>query len=343
MGDRLVEYRGAVHIHSRYSDGSGSLRTIIAAARHANLDFVIVTDHNTLRAKRDGWEGWHDGVLVVVGVEISPYNAGHCLALDVRHCAGFKAMSAPKYLASIQAQGGLAFLAHPQGKTIPLFGSRVEAWPDWDLDSFTGIEAWSYMHNWVDGLSLRNLWAALRRPGERVSGPAPEILKRWDDLGRRRRVVAIAGLDVHAKRLPLTWMRVFSYGYLFHTLRTHVLCPPFSGDFQEDRIRLRQALELGRCFLANDLLADSTGFVFQGRISADQVAPMGSEVPWRPGFTLEVVSPHPATIRFLCDGEVLSIQEGREAATGAPRPGVYRAEALLSGRSWVFSNPLYLR
>ena len=68
----LSTYKGAVHIHTRYSDGSGGMGEIIEAAQRAGLDFIVISDHNKLDAKYDGWEGWHDGVLVIAGAEVTP-------------------------------------------------------------------------------------------------------------------------------------------------------------------------------------------------------------------------------------------------------------------------------
>ena len=341
--DQLVEYRGAIHIHSRHSDGTGSMRKIITAARRAGLNFIIVTDHDTVRGKREGWEGWHDGVLALVGVEVSPTGGGHCLAWGVRHCAGFKTKTPREYLAIIQGQGGEAFLAHPQGKDTLILRRRIEKWADWNLDTFSGIEAWSYMHNWVAGLRLSDLWRAIRRPEERITGPAPEVLQRWDELGRRRRVAAIAGLDIHAQRVPFTWVRVFSYSYLFRTLRTHVLLPPFTGRFPEDQARLREGLKEGRCFQANDLVADSTGFSFAGHRAEGRRMEMGEEASWEAGMEIEIATPQEAKIGLVRNGSILCSHVGRRLAARAPAPGVYRAEVFLRGKPWIFSNPLYLR
>ena len=338
-----TEYRGAIHIHSRYSDGSGSVKTIVAAARRTGLDFIIITDHDTVRAKREGWEGWHDGVLVMVGVEISPPGGGHCLAWGVRHCAGIKTKAPREYLGIIGDQCGEAFLAHPQGKDTPFLRGRIERWADWDLDTFAGIEAWSYMHNWVEGLGFKNFVRAMRRPEERITGPTVEVLRHWDEIGRRRRLVGIAGLDVHAQRLPLTWLRIFSYDYLFRTLRTHILTPPFTGRYEEDQRLLREALRTGRCFMADDLPADSTGFVFRGVKADGSVISMGAEVPWQSGVEIEVATPHKAKIGLVHDGRLLCSHVGQRLVGHAPAPGVYRAEVFLEGRPWVFSNPLYLR
>ena len=43
-----LERTGALHIHSRYSDGTGTIEEILSAARGAGLDFVVLTDHDSL-------------------------------------------------------------------------------------------------------------------------------------------------------------------------------------------------------------------------------------------------------------------------------------------------------
>jgi predicted metal-dependent phosphoesterase TrpH len=50
----LQPYRGMIHFHSRYSpDSITSLRRILAVARRHALDFMILTDHDTLRGARE--------------------------------------------------------------------------------------------------------------------------------------------------------------------------------------------------------------------------------------------------------------------------------------------------
>ena len=60
-----------LHMHTRYSDGSGTHADIASAAMKAGLDAVIVTDHNVLV---NGPAGYHkDGtrrVLLMVGEEV---------------------------------------------------------------------------------------------------------------------------------------------------------------------------------------------------------------------------------------------------------------------------------
>ena len=43
-----------VHLHSLYSDGTGTVPEIARAAHRAGVDVVLLTDHDTLEAKRQG-------------------------------------------------------------------------------------------------------------------------------------------------------------------------------------------------------------------------------------------------------------------------------------------------
>ena len=45
----MYEYVGAIHIHSVYSDGTGKIEEIAKAAYDSDLDFIMMTDHNTLK------------------------------------------------------------------------------------------------------------------------------------------------------------------------------------------------------------------------------------------------------------------------------------------------------
>ena len=64
-----------LHMHTRYSDGSGTHKDIAQAAIKTGLDAVIVTDHNVLV---QGLEGYYrngpNRVLLLVGQEIHDQN-----------------------------------------------------------------------------------------------------------------------------------------------------------------------------------------------------------------------------------------------------------------------------
>ena len=343
----MRDLKGCLHVHSTLSDGDDTIDEILAAARDSGLDFVVLTDHCPVPESARGLEGWHDGVLLAVGVEVKA-GLQHCVALGVHDLNGTDDVAAHERLERIKRDGGLVFVAHPSAVRKPLFRTGAPPWTDWSLDSFDGIEIWPYLHDWIRDLRLTNFLSHYRHPDRWISGPEAAILERWDTLGRRRRVVGIGALDNHARRVPFrrfgpALLNIFPHRMAFQTVRTHVLADqPLSGEGQADVAQLYELLAQGRCYVSYDLLADATGFRFEGQRHGERVR-MGDEVPAGAPVELRADAPADATLRLLHDGKPIAAAEGRHLAAQAAEPGVYRVEARLGGRPWVFSNPIYLR
>lgn len=344
----MHDYKGCLHVHSTYSDGHATVPEILDAARDARLDYVVLTDHATLGARDDGLAGWHNGVLLDVGAELEA-GGHHCLALGLEDLSGVarpEGMGAT--FASISARGGLAFVVHPHPVHKPLFDVWVPGWTDWGMDGYAGLEVWPYMHDWIRHLHPWNLFSHCRDPDRWVRGPEPDILGRWDAVGKKRRVVGIGSLDNHAKRIPFKrWgpalLEVLPHRATFCTVRTHVVSEqPFSGDAAADTRLLHRLLAQGQCYFSYDLLADASGFHFEAQQGTVTLR-MGSETAAGKDVTFRVSCPFPACIRLLRDGEAIAVVQGQELGVTANSPGVYRVEATLGGRPWIFSNPIYLR
>src|ERR1043165_362183 len=101
-----------VHVHSPYSDGTATVPDLLSAARTAGADAVLLTDHDTLGARRDGWEGMHDGVFLLVGIEISP-KQGHYLAFGIDDELSHAGRSAGEIAAAVRTAGGSGFAGPP--------------------------------------------------------------------------------------------------------------------------------------------------------------------------------------------------------------------------------------
>jgi hypothetical protein len=335
-----------VHVHSTYSDGTGTVPEIAAAAARNGVDVVLLTDHDTLAAQRRGEEGWHGPTLVLVGEEVSPKGRDHFLAFGIEREIKRNQPSAG-ICASAKEQGGFGFAAHPWSA-----GSQVVkrpgamAWTDIDCEGLEGIEVWSFVTDTLESLrSFGEIFRFLARPGRTLDHPPATNISEWDRLGARRRVVGIAGIDAHqigirvAGHVPL---RLMSYGRSFRYLHTHVLCEELpTGDVEHDRQQVYDALRSGRCYMAVDALAPARGFTFE----ADGLA-MGAEAPAGP-VTLRARTPRPAALRLLRDGTEIAQKDGAYLEHAVSEPGVYRVEALLTAhgreRTWILSNPLYLR
>jgi PHP domain len=298
-----------VHVRSTYSDGTASVPEIIEAAADAEADAVLLTDHDTLQAREDGYEGWHHGVLVLVGIE-----SDHLLAFDD--------LRFPAIESSESAADGEA----------------------------TGIELWSVVAGAAEFCRTpRQLVSFISRPEEAVDQPARRNVEEWDRLCMRRRTVAIGGVGAQQNGNRIRGGTVLSplrNARFFRMLRTHVLCERVpSGDLDSDRRLILGALREGRCYLGRDSLAASRGFRYYAE-GPNGFLPMGGEAP-AASWNLHVRLPLRARIRLIRNGRQIRAATGSSLGVVVKEPGVYRVEAQLQAlgklRTWILSNPIYLR
>ena len=211
--DGFVRVPGVVHVHTTFSDGGGEPAEVIGAARAAGLAFLGITDHNNLDAKP--FEGYRDGVLVLVGSELST-TAGHILGLGIPDPA-FRFSGDPfDGVEDVRDLGGISFAAHPLNPREDLRFSG------WDLPGPWGLELLNGDSEWRRAGARNVLTALLYGLNRRYAllgslGPPEDVLARWDGLLARRDVPGIVGADAHS-RLPLTRSRSIrfpSYEALF--------------------------------------------------------------------------------------------------------------------------------
>jgi hypothetical protein len=332
------------HLHSIYSDGTGTVRQIARAARRARADVVLLTDHDTLEARDRGEEGWYGDVLLLAGTEVSPRRRNHYLAFGLDRPIDHGGLDACGICRAVRAAGGFGFAAHPFSRGSDRFRARAPGMPfeDLDCEALDGVELWSFVND--TGEAVSSIWEMLRflaAPGRALDHPPPRNLRAWDELCRTRRVVALGGVDAHqfGKRIgPVVPLRVMGYHRSFRYIRTHVLCSEeLDGDLAHDREQVYDALREGRCYVAVDSVAPARGFRFE----ADDVA-MGGEAP-AGRRTLRASVPQPARLRLLRDGMEVAGGVGTSLEHEVEEPGVYRVEAYLRERTWILSNPIYLR
>jgi len=98
-----------LHVHTRYSDGNGSIDQVIKIARMKGLNAIAITDHDTtlggLKAQRLASD-----IIVIPGYETAT-DAGHILVLGVR-----KPLKTRNYVDLIEQArdcGAVTILAHP--------------------------------------------------------------------------------------------------------------------------------------------------------------------------------------------------------------------------------------
>lgn len=340
----IYEYKGVIHIHSKYSDGSASVKKIIKIAQDVGLDYVIVTDHNTLGALEDGYEGWHDKVLLLVGEEITPAQKHHYLALDIKERTFGKWLRPKQFTRKVAQEGGMGIIAHPHGAESLFSSIRGRFWQDWSVTDYTGMEVWSYMVDWVTGVNPLNVLYYYLYPHKSITGPHPQTLAKWDEIAQSRHIVGIGSVDAHGKRIPiLPFIKFLPYEYIFKTLRTHILtlAPLPIQSLSKSKQLLYDAIRAGHCFIGYDLLADSTGFSFTGVVNETELLLMGDETNFR-GRTLFIAStPMNAEIRLIRNGEMIKVERGKLLKFETDQPGAYRIEAYYDDKPWIFSNHIF--
>ncbi|HIC88467.1 MAG TPA: hypothetical protein EYP04_03570, partial [Anaerolineae bacterium] len=154
-------YRGDLHSHTCHSDAQGSLADLAAAARTRGLEFVAVTDHNTVSHWSHLAETGGDDLLLIPGEEITTYY-GHANVWGASAWQGFRCRT-PAQMAQVIAAaheaGGLVSLNHPKDTGAPWqFGLELP---------FDCIEVWQEPWPCLNYQSLA-LWDSLLRTGRQI-------------------------------------------------------------------------------------------------------------------------------------------------------------------------------
>jgi len=346
-----------LHMHTRYSDGTGTHKDIANAAIKTGLDVVIVTDHNVLV---NGVEGYYrvgrSRVLLLVGQEVHDQDRdpqkNHLLVFNANRDVAGLADDPQALINGVQEAGGLSFIAHPKDPEAPAFNETDISWEAWDVQGYNGIELWNGLSE-LKTVVPTKLHGAFYAFFPKFIGHAPiqETVQRWDDLmSNGNRVVAVGGSDAHALDMHMGPIHrvIFPYDFHFKTVNTHVFIPePLTGEVLADKKMIYEAIENGHCFVAYDLPAPTRGFVFRAK-GLEHSAIMGDEIPSKGGVTLHIHLPTKADISLIKDGNAIVNWSNQQTLTHATSdPGVYRVEVrrpyLGKKRGWIYSNPIYVR
>ena len=347
------DYAGVIHFHSDYSfDGRISVPEIVRAAKDTNLNFLMLTDHSTLRAGEDGYEGWHDKVLLIVGQEISP-RFNHLLAFGTEKPIivdkNDEEIDPQSYIDQVLEAGGICFIAHPDHEGSALFHVKHYPWRNWYAEGYTGIGIWDFMTDWQN--SLRGYIKALLSfvfPCFFLRGPQPVTLRRWDRLTQTRRVVGIGECDNHAtkRRVGRVSFSVFPFRKAFRFIRTHVLTSsPLTGDGAIDKVSVLDALKKGHVYVAQEYFYPAKGFSLSV-VEGSREATMGDIFLLDREALLDVRVPLRSRIRIVKDGVLFQERIGPSVSCSIRQPGIYRIEVFVNiygmYRPWIFSNPVYV-
>jgi hypothetical protein len=346
-----------IHLHTTFSDGTGKHADLAQAALKAGIDVLIVTDHNVwVQGLEDYYTEAKKRVLLLVGEEIHDQarqpQKNHLLVYGAEKELATFAADPQKVIDQANRGGGISFLAHPYEDALPAFGEADIGWVDWNVRDYTGIELWN---------GLSEIKTRIHHPAQAILfaffpqlmtlGPKKETVDKWDELlSKGRKVVAICGADAHAlkiKKGPLN-RTLFPYEYHFRAINNHLLVEhALTGDLKKDKQTVITAFSRGNSFIGYDLPEPTRGFRFHAQ-GKDSLANMGEEIKLGSGVTLQVKIPKKTTCRLLKDGKTVKVWKDHDICTYlADSPGAYRIECgiryLGKMRSWIISNPIYIR
>ena len=352
----MHELTANLHIHTTYSDGSGTHNQIAEAALQNNLDVIIITDHNILVRDMDRYhQKGKRRLLMLVGEEIHDRTLipakNHMLVIGAGREMSAYGQNPQQLIDQVRKVDGLTFIAHPIDPPLKIFKEEDYSWENWNISNYTGLEIWNgfselktVTHSYLAGIFYAYF------PRFIPHGPLPETLQKWDDLlASGKKIVGVGGSDAHAlhKRLGPLSRIIFPYAYHFQTVNTHLLVDtPLSGDLVLDRGMVMNAFRKGHAFFGNDLPASTNGFRFTAR-GKETFASIGDDIRLDGGLTMQIRLPQKAECVLVKDGKPIKIWRDRDICTHiANQPGIYRVECYLKSlgerRGWIFSNPIYV-
>ncbi|MCD6289614.1 MAG: PHP domain-containing protein [Anaerolineae bacterium] len=174
-------YRGDLHAHTIHSDGRWDLQELLETARSYHLDFVTLTDHNTISELPEIDRASSSDILVMVGMELTTY-WGHALSLGLSQWIDWRVQPGKRSMAKIAQEvmdaGGLFVIAHPAAPGDP---------------KCTGCH-WQYPDVFPGPARLVEVWNG---PWKQDSHNERAVAIWYNWLNEGHRITATAGTDAH--------------------------------------------------------------------------------------------------------------------------------------------------
>jgi hypothetical protein len=259
--------RGGFHVHTKLSDGNGTVEQVAAAAKAAGLQFVVLTDHNDFTPREPAFV---EGVLMVQGVEISTPH-GHLVAFGMR-----TSLDGPRArqegVGAVEAAGGISVLAHPIQKKNP--------WKDPEgARRARGFELYSadtFLRDALRSPFTRLLPAVGAYFGDPLHGLMILVngqqasTERLLELTRERPRLALCSHDAHGQP---------RYRDVFRSLAMYLppsaLPEPLSQEPKAASAQVLRALSGGQALCVFRALGEPGGFALEGPVTEQREARVG--------------------------------------------------------------------
>lgn len=176
--------RGDLHSHTDHSDAAQRIDQLVAAAQRVGLDFLFLTDHNTVSGLAEMMTTTTPTFLAAGGLELTTF-WGHALVLGTREWIDWRIRPGSGAITQIAEQataaGQLFIIAHPQSVGDPECTGCIWRYGEQMPGSARLVEIWN------------GPWA-----GDSYNQRALDLWYDW--LNQGIRIYATAGTDTHGPR-----------------------------------------------------------------------------------------------------------------------------------------------
>jgi hypothetical protein len=155
-------YKGDLHCHTHHSEAQGTLGDVVGAARERGLDFLAITEHNTVSHLGELADHAAAGLLLIPGEEITTYY-GHLNFWGITGWHEFRARTPAQIQQIIDAgrdAGAVVSINHPKEQGPP--------WQGGSVTNLNCIEAWQ-AYWFVNNYQSLHFWDECLRRGERIT------------------------------------------------------------------------------------------------------------------------------------------------------------------------------
>ena len=350
--DGLYDYKGSIHVHSIYSaDARGTIEKIMEDARKAGIDFVILSDHNTLNPLKDKKEGYYNNVLMLVGVEVSSKIGHYLVYSSSKDFINYEINNSLHLYKENNLKEHFTVFCHPFHKRIPI--------KDWSYKGFDALEIFN-MRSERENDSVYELITALfgalvfSNPLNNLIDYPEKSIEKWSELLKERRIFQIGVSDAHSNtkvarkfKIPIP-----SYETVLKSVKTHILTKEkMLGFIDRDRAIVFDCLERGSCYTELGNFFEPAGFMFTAGNSEKEVL-MGGEVDGTVTFAVDIPDNVDCEIVLHNTDRIVHATNNEPMQYTTSEPGAYWVEVFLirkelpflkkARKPWIISNPIFL-
>lgn len=363
--DFYYDYRLSMNIHTNQSIGSEPLSVILAEAKKAKNNFILMTDLNPLLKLPE--DSYLQNIGVLQGAKYGYKDSRLIYFSTQEKNLGFRQgesqLQLSDFLSAEASQNKKKFisLAHPFSNGFNWSGEIPIG-----LDAVEIVNLKSLAQLSWNSSKLSTLWSMLIYPFNpqlallRLFQEPTQELSFFDEVSQKRHFVATAGAEASARAIPLAdWLIKFpSYERSLSIVSNHLLLTSeLSGNMHVDREYIIAALKNGQFYICFDALGDPKGFqTYLYNEQSQQRTSLGSTIKGDRNLKIYFKLPAEPTAYYEVvlykNGQRVDILNTFEGLFSLHGAGTYRIQVRISPRlplpdavkwlTWIYTNNFYV-